>query len=202
MRPERIATHNFKEYQTMNTQTVAHSTKDALESTRGTLINFIRAGHGSTRGALKACDQMTKTSVDMLAGVPTVVSTTLRDGVVSIEGQLTMIAGMLTESATASAEEVANRTVQAASGAVDGFERVFDKRVMDALARAGAPSSALIRELAQRVATIARDVALLSDLLQPQSSEGVADKVATPAARTRVKPRNSGRVAKRGKKSA
>jgi len=188
----------------MNTQSVAVSTKDVLESTRGTLINVIRAGHGGTRGALRACDQLTKTGVDLLAGVPARVATSVRDDVVSIEGQVTLIASALTESMAAGAEEAANRAAHAASGAVDGFERIFDTRVMDAIARAGAPTAEVIRDLAERIAALARDVARLSDLLQPLSSTPtrIAAKPAASSGKRRASTRKAAPAVKRARTKA
>jgi hypothetical protein len=138
----------------------------------------------------------------MLTGVPAKVVSTLRDDVVSLEGQVTLIATALTESLAASAEQAANRAAQTASGAVDGFERVFDMRVMDALARAGAPSAAMIRDLAERIAVLARDVARLSELLQPLAGKRYAEKQAVPAAKTRAKARKPGRAVRRAKAAA
>ncbi len=185
----------------MNTQTITTAAKDVLESSRGTLVNVIRAGHGSTRGALKACDQLTKTSADMLASVPTIVATTLRNDIVSIEGQLTLVAGMLAGSAAATAEGAANRVARAASGTVDGFEQVFDLRVKDALVRAGVPSAELIQELAERIAVIARDVTRLSDLLQPLPGKHNAER-STSAVKSRAKPRKSTRTVTRKRVTA
>jgi hypothetical protein len=111
------------------------------------------------RGALNAYDQVWKTGADTLARVPDVVATTFRDDLVSLEGQLTLIANVLAQGVADGAEETANRAANIASGAVDNFERVFDIRVMEAIDRIGVPSRELVRELAERIATLVRDIA-------------------------------------------
>lgn len=174
----------------MNTQTIPAATKDVIESGRKTLINVIAAGRTSTRGALNAYDQVWKTGAETLARVPDSVATTLRDDLISLEGQLTLIANVLAQGAANSAEETANRAANIASGAVDSFERVFDMRVMEALDRIGVPSGELIRELADRIATLVRDINRLTDLLRPLQ--------AAPAA----KPRNSRKTRPSGKRAA
>ncbi len=186
----------------MNRQTITTAAKDVLESSRGTLVNVIRAGHGSTHDALKACDKLTKTSADMLASVPTLVATTLRNDIVSIEGQLTVVAGMLAGSAAATVERAANRVARGASDTVDSLEQVFDLRVKEALVRAGAPSGELIEELAGRIAVIARDVARLSDLLPTLPGKRIAAERAMPAIKSHAKPRKSMRTATRARPTA
>jgi outer membrane murein-binding lipoprotein Lpp len=181
----------------MITQTVAAATRDVLESGRKTVVNGIHAGHGTARGALKACNRLTATGADMLATVPTMVATAIREEVVSVEGQITLLAGMLAQTAADSAENATNRAAKVATGSVDTFERVFDLRVRDALVRVGAPSSELIQELALRVSTLAKDVERLSDLLQPLAGKKSAAKRAQPAAKARAKSRTSTRAVKR-----
>jgi hypothetical protein len=178
----------------MITQTVAAATRDVLESGRKTVINGIHAGHGTARGALKACNQLTATGANVLASVPTMIATTIRDDVVSVEGQLTLIAGMLAQSAANTAEGATNRAVNAATGGVDAFERVFDLRVRDALTRAGTPTGELIQELALRIAALAKDIARLSDLLQPLSGKKSTEHHAMPAAKARTKSKQSKRA--------
>ena len=174
----------------MNTQTVPAATKDVIESSRKTLINVIAAGRTSTRGALNAYDQVWKSGAAALARVPDVVATTLRDDLVSLEGQLTLIANVLAQGVADSVEETANRAANVATGAVDSFERVFDMRVMDALDRNGVPSAEPIRELADRIAPLARDIARLTDLVRPV--------VAAPSQKPRAKSRKGRPSVKRG----
>jgi hypothetical protein len=106
---------------------------------------------------------------------------------------------MLAQSAANTAESATNRAAKAASGGVDTFERVFDARVRDALVRVGAPSGELIQELALRIATLAKDVARLSDLLQPLAGKKNTADRAIPAAKAkaRTKSQTSKRAVKR-----
>ena len=54
----------------MQTQTIASSTKDILQSSRKAAVNVIQSGHNGTRSVLKACDQIIKAGADRIAEVP------------------------------------------------------------------------------------------------------------------------------------
>jgi hypothetical protein len=181
----------------MITQTVAAATRDVLESGRKTVVNGIHAGHGTARSAIKACNQLTTTGTDMLTGVPTMLASAIREEVVSVEGQITLIAGMLAQTAADTAESATNRAAKVATGSVDTFERIFDLRVRDALVRVGTPSGELVEELALRIAALAKDIARLSDLLQPLAGKKHTAHRATPAAKARAKSKTSKRAVKR-----
>ena len=83
-----------------------------------------------------------------------------------------------------------------ATSTADGFEQVFDLRVMQALDRMGLPAGAIVRELATRIAQVTGEIdRLVQALPLPRVSEP-AKQAARPARKAA-----SGKTGRRVKRS-
>ena len=78
----------------MHTQSLPAATKNLIETGRKTVVGTLDAGRGGSRRAVQMYDQAFHAGADVLVRVPG-ISTSLRDDLVSLEGQLTLIARIL-----------------------------------------------------------------------------------------------------------
>jgi hypothetical protein len=184
----------------MSTQSFPAATKGLIENSRSTLVNIINAGRKSTHNTLSTCDSLFKTGTDTLALAPAAVANELRDNLVSIEGQLTLIANLLTQNVADNTAAAANRIAGNAAFAVDSFERVFDLRVMQALDHLGIPADQMVRRLANRLEALATEIDRLLQIVQGAQAAPVAGRKTSIADKSRTrKPR---KAAARGRKHA
>ena len=180
----------------MSTQTLPSAAKSLIESGRSTLVNAIDAGRAGTQGTLKAYDKLFKAGTDTLARAPLVMTAELRDNLVSIEGQLTMIANLLAQNVADHATDATNRLAVTATGAAESFELVFDLRVREALGRLGVPNGDVVSALADRIAALARDIERLIRAAQTVPATPAATRKAPTAVRARAgKTRRAGKAA-------
>jgi hypothetical protein len=180
----------------MNSQTFPAAAKSLIETGRSTLVNAIDAGCESTQRTFNTCDRMFKTGTDALAQAPIVITNEVRASLLALEGQLPLIATLLTQAVAEQTTEVVNRVAGTATVAADSFEHVFDLRIMQALERMGVPAGAAVRELADRVALLAREIERLLNALQAAPRAPAAGRKAPRAAKPRsVKTRRAGKRA-------
>src|SRR4249920_2109015 len=95
-----------QEQTTMSNQTFPAAAKSLIETSRSTLVNAIDAGCEGTQRTVNTCDRMFKSGTDMMARGPIALPTELKDNLLSIQGQLPMIANLL-------AQSVAEQTTEA-----------------------------------------------------------------------------------------
>jgi len=181
----------------MKQQQLPVAAKDVIETSRKSLVEVLDAGRGTIRRTLHACDQVFVTGTGTLARAPVLVRAGIRDELVSLEGQMTLLASVLAQSTLDQAERVTNVAAGAATRIADDFERVFDLRVMQALERLGVPAGAMVQEIADRVAALTRE---LNRMLQALP---IIEAVPSPAAKTRTarKPAKAN-AARSGKRRA
>ena len=178
----------------MSNQTFPAAAKSLIETGRSTLVNAIDAGCEGTQRTVNTCDRMFKTGTDMIARAPIALTTELKDNLLAIEGQLPLIATLLAQSVAEQTTEVVNKVASTATVAADSFEHVFDLRVMQALDRLGIPAGMAVRELADRIALLAREIDRVLQILQAAPVAPVAKRKAPGAAKTRsVKTRRAGK---------
>jgi hypothetical protein len=133
-------------------------TKDVVESGRKLAGHLISTTRHGTRRALRGCDQAWQAGANALAAPRAVIGTKLRDDLVSLEGQLTLIAAYLVSGAADRTEQAVNGIADSACITVSQFDRVFDLRVMQSLNRMGMPIAEVVRAMAHRMAGISQDL--------------------------------------------
>lgn len=180
----------------MNNQNLSSATKSLIETSRRTVVGVIDAGQVNARKAFKGCDEVFKTGTDTLGCAQIVVTSKLRDELVSLEGQLSLLGTVLTQSIARHSVAATNGAANLASGAADKFDQVFDLRVMKALERMGLPAGDMVSALAGRVATVAAEIDRVIRELDVQPG--------TPAkkARTVVKKLKTASPRRTGKRTA
>ena len=169
----------------MNTQTFPVAAKSLIETSRSTLVNAIDAGRQGTHRTLETYDKLFKAGTDTIAQVPVALATELRNDLIALECQLNLITTLVAQGVAHQTTEVANRIASTAACTVDGFEQVFDTRVMQSLDRLGVPASDMVRELADRVAAMALQVERLLQAVQaaPTVAKVRSTKTRRPAKR-------------------
>ena len=176
----------------MARQSLPVAATDLIETGRRTLGNAVETSRDSAHQALQAYDRAFAAGTDTLLRVQNLIGSSLRDDLVSIEGQLTLIASVLANGVADQAADATNRAADVAKMAAGRFEKVFDLRVMQALDRVGLPAGEFVRDLAGRVAALAKEIDRLINLVQSaHEPPAIGSKRRTapkPAAR---KPRRS-----------
>lgn len=181
----------------MNKQNFPAATKNLIETSRKTVVNAIDASHETTQKALLGCDKVFKASADTLGYTQVVITAKLRDELISLEGQMTLLANIFTRTIATQSVAAANSAATMASSAADKFDRVFDLRVMKALDRMGVPARSLVEELAGRIAAVATKIDSVIQAMQPLPVAPIQEsKIKVTKPKSGAAPRNTKRVAK------
>ena len=168
----------------MHKQQIPAVAQDVIESGRITATNVIAAGRAGTRRALSACDQVWRTGANTLACNPGPISQKLRDDLISLQGQLTLIAGVIANGAADRTDRAINDVAAAASSTVGECERVLDPRLIQAMTGVGAPIAETIQVFAGLVATVSLQLAELVAVEHKSTPAPMTrSKSASPASR-------------------
>jgi len=147
------------------------ATRDVIESGRKAAKNVIAAGRGSTRRVLQACDRTWQDGVATLATEPALITRALGHDLVSIQGQLTLIAGYLANCAADRGDRVVDGVAKATASTVSEYEHVFDARVAQAISRLGMPIADVIQALVRHIADLSADLARLTSMQEERIVE-------------------------------
>ncbi len=176
----------------MHEQKISAIANDVIESGRVTAKNVIATSQDGTRRVLSACDQVWGAATNTLAYDRGLISQKLRDDLLSLQGQLTLLTRYFANSATDRAESAVNDIAGAANSTVGEYERMFDARVMQTMTRVGMPIAEVIRTLAELVASLSQELAALVAIEREQ--------IAMPdTPRSKSAPKTARKAARRGK---
>jgi len=168
-----------QEQATMNNQAFPAAAKSLIETSRNTLLNAIDAGRQGTHRTLDTYDKLFKAGTATLAQAPVAITTELRDNLVALECQLSLIATLVAQSLAHRTTEAANRIAGTATCAADSFDQVFDLRVMQALDRLGVPAGVAVGEFADRIAALALAIERLLQVVHATPKAPVAGRKAS-----------------------
>jgi hypothetical protein len=140
----------------MNQHQLPVAASDVIETSRQSLVGVLEVGRGSVRRALNAYDNAFAAGTGTFAQIPVAGAAEVRDELVSLEGQLTLIASVLAQGGFEIAKDATNVVAGAAKRVADDFERMFDLRVLHSLERLGVPAAAMVQDIAERVTTLTK----------------------------------------------
>ena len=140
------------------------ATRDVIESGTKATKHVIAAGRGATRQVLGACDRVWQDAATTLAAEPALITQKLRGDLISVQGQLTLLAGYFVGCAADRGDRMVDGVASTTTSAVSEYEHVFDARVAQAISRLGMPIAEVIRALVRHIADLSADLARLTSM--------------------------------------
>jgi len=102
--------------------------KEVIESAREATKSVIAMGRGVAPRVLRTCDHTWRTNANTLASNPAVISQKLKDDLISLPGQVTLIVGYFANRMADNTEPVVNYVADVANSTVNAFAPKVERR--------------------------------------------------------------------------
>src|SRR5450432_1406296 len=138
--------------------------KEVIKSARGTTKNIIAMGRGIAPLALRTCDHVWRANANTLFCNPAPISQNLKDDLISIPGQVTLIASFFADRIANRAERVVDQVADIAHSTVNQCVPLLESRAIRALTPVAEPIAMVIYLAADRAAHLSRQLPGVTDL--------------------------------------